>query len=822
MNDKERTELKNIITLICTENGKATLTDFLKGTESTRKDRTLIRELADELTEEGIFIKTGGGRYSLKNESVRKSFGTVEGEIRITAGGSGFVRAGENLEDIYVSPENIGPALDGDTVFVSRWPGNRGPEGRVDEITRRGREKLAGILKKKGKSFYLEPDDPRINHKVMIKGKPARNANDKVVLAQIDVYPESRTDPMWVSIDRIIGEPGILTTEVEKTVILSGILDKWNEEIEDYVKCVPAEVSVSDKAGRVDLRSLPLMTIDPKDARDFDDAVHVEKAGGKYTLHVAIADVSHYVVPETPVDVEARKRGLSIYIPDRSIPMLHSSLSSGICSLKPDVERLCMVAKIIFSEKGKRLEYEIFPAVMKSHARLCYEDVALVIKTDPENWETGEVLPQIQAKEQIMLLYELAGILHKRRLENGALELDIPEAKVILDEDDPLRVRDVLNLRPDPHLKAAYNVVEEAMLAANEAVGDFVTKEKLNVPWRIHEVPDEEKMGHFKVFATLMGIKASDIHTDDMSEIIKLIMSHESPRPLFYNLLRSMKQAVYSEKNVGHFALASETYLHFTSPIRRYPDLAVHRALKAYWFAKGKVIGNEVNHGLQSPEEASRVSFFTTAAERKAVELERKVTDIYRAWFMRPHIGDVYEAVVSGITTFGIFSTIEHPFIEGLTRYDWLDDEIWEFIQELGIAKGMKENTVVLPGDKVKIMVAKCDIAQGQISFEMPEGITALLPERDIKVDFFMKEIKKVEKSGKNPVSRGRSTDKSRNFDSHDVSRSEGSKRQGNAGNRRNHRNSSDHQKSSSGNHHGTTKGRGGSGRSSSNRGKRR
>ncbi|MBU1218391.1 VacB/RNase II family 3'-5' exoribonuclease [Myxococcota bacterium] len=744
MKTRDKSDIKKQMVLICTKNETTTLTDFCRDLGVTRKERTEIRDLADELCDEKVLLRVGGSRFQLFRESeTRKNFGEVEGEIRITAGGSGFVKAGENMEDVYVTPENIGGALDGDIVRISKWPGYRGAEGRVEEVTERRRQKIAGILRKSNKSWFIEPDDPRLNRKVMCQGKPSKGTEGKVVLATIAVFPENRTDPLWVEVEKNIGEPGLLTTEVEKTIILSGIVDKWNLDVEDYVKCVPVEVYETDHQGRTDLREIPLMTIDPKDARDFDDAIHVERDGDDYILYVAIADVSHYVVAGTPVDAEARRRALSIYLPDRAIPMLHSKLSSEICSLKPHVDRLCMATKIRFSKTGERLDYTVFPAVMNSKARLCYEDVALVIKTPRDEWNTGEIIPSIPAKERIMLAYELAQVLHKMRMKRGSLELDIPEAKVLLDEDDPLRVRDVVNLRPDPHLKAAYNLVEEAMLAANEAVGHYVTEHKLNVPWRIHDVPDEEKIQHFKVFAMLMGLKPADVDAKDMCTLIEKISEHPASRPLFYSLLRSMKQASYNEKNVGHFALAAPTYLHFTSPIRRYPDLCVHRALKSFWFGKGMDIGNEKRTSLVSTDEAAKVSFFTSTNERKAVELERKVTDIYRAWFMRPLIGTTFDAKISGITTFGLFSMIEHPFIEGMTRFDWIEDDIMEFIPELGVCHGMKTGMVVVPGDSVKILVARCDVAQGQISFELSGGLFDQIEKREFNLEGLLKEIRR-------------------------------------------------------------------------------
>ncbi|PKN44884.1 MAG: hypothetical protein CVU59_10545 [Deltaproteobacteria bacterium HGW-Deltaproteobacteria-17] len=380
------------------------------------------------------------------------------------------------------------------------------------------------------------------------------------------------------------------------------------------------------------------------------------------------------------------------------------------------------LAEMEFNRAGVRTSVELYPAVIRSHARLTYEQVAAVLVGDPVD---------VPYRERILMTAEWAAVQHKRRLERGSLELELPEAKVLLDEDDPLRVRNIVKSIPNPQTKQAYNVVEEAMLAANEAVGEYLAAAGQPVPWRVHEAPDPEKIEAFFRFAAFLGIPVpKEMGPRWFSEVFESISAHPAKGAISYMLLRSLKQAQYRVDNVGHFALASPTYLHFTSPIRRYPDLMVHRALKEVWKKRGLPTGEASLRACPQKEKTGELSTKCSQNERRCIDVERKVTDIYRAWYMRPRIGDVFEGHIHSITRFGLFVGIDDPFVEGLIRLDWLSEEFFEYDEGLGIVRGTQSKRMLLPGDPVRVILAKADVIQGQLSFEVEGSVFSMIPHR--------------------------------------------------------------------------------------------
>ena len=692
----------------------------------SRRQRTQLKETLAALVGSGTVEMIKGGRYTWASRVLPKAspagIPALEGELRLTHSGNGFVMIEKALQDVFISRDYVSNAIDGDRVRIVSWNAPRGPEGKVEAIVSRGRTALTGVIRARGARFQFVADDPRLVRPVELAEAPPEESINQSVIAKITRYPERSGDPLEVTVSRIMGPPGFLTTEIEKTLVFNGIVDVFPAAVDEQVLGVPQSVREGEILDRQDLRELPFITIDPKDARDFDDAICIEETDFGHLLRVAIADVSHYVTPGTPLDEEAVRRGLSLYLPDRAIPMLPKALSAGICSLRPDEDRLAMVAEMEYNRAGVRTSVELYPAVIRSHARLTYEQVAAVLVNDPVD---------VPYRENILLAASWAATQHKRRIERGSLELELPEAKVLLDEDDPLRVRNIVKSIPNPQTKTAYNLVEEAMLAANEAVGEALAAAQQPVPWRVHEAPDPEKIEAFFRFASFLGIPVpKEMGPRWFSEVFESISSHPARGAISYMLLRSLKQAQYRVENVGHFALASPTYLHFTSPIRRYPDLMVHRALKEVWKKKGMPTGEASLTPCPQKEKTGELSTKASQNERRCVDVERKITDIYRAWFMRPRIGDVFEGNIHSITRFGLFVGIDDPFVEGLIRLDWLSEEFFEYDEGLGIVRGSQSKRMLLPGDPVRVILAKADVIQGQLSFEVEGSVFSMIPPR--------------------------------------------------------------------------------------------
>ncbi len=702
------------------------LSDIERHFSASRRQRTQLKETLSRLMDAGTVEMVKGGRYRWAGASPKASPAGIpglEGELRLTQSGNGFVLLERTLQDVFIARENVGAAMDGDRVRIVSWNAPRGPEGRVEAVVSRGRTAITGVLRPRGARFQFVPDDPRLVRMVQLEGEIPPESVGQSVIARIVRYPEAVAEPVVVEIARIMGPPGFLTTEIEKTLAMAGVQDAFPAAVEEQVLAIPASVRESEMRNRRDLRGLNFVTIDPRDARDFDDAICIERTDGGFHLWVAIADVSHYVVPGTPLDDEAARRGLSLYLPDRAIPMLPKALSAGICSLRPDEDRLAMVVELEYTRAGVRTGVEAYPAVIRSKARLTYEQVAGVLAGDPVD---------VPFSDMLRLAADWAGILHRRRIERGALELELPEAKVVLDEDDPLRVRGIVKSIPNPQTKTAYNLVEEAMLAANEAVGEILADAGQPVPWRVHDEPDPEKIEAFLRFAAYLGVDVPrEMGPRWFSDVFDSIARHPARSAISYVLLRSLKQAQYRLENVGHFALASPTYLHFTSPIRRYPDLMVHRALKEVWRKRRQPTGEESLPPAPGPERTGEMAVRASAAERRAIEVERKVTDIYRAWFMRPRIGETFVGTIQSITRFGLFVGIEEPFVEGLVRLDWLSEEFFEYDEELGIVRGATTRRELMPGDPVRVVLVKADVVLGQLSFEVDGSVFDLVGPRE-------------------------------------------------------------------------------------------
>jgi ribonuclease R len=651
----------------------------------------------------------------------------VMGRIKVHPDGYAFVVPDDQgIEDIHVNARSRGPAMDADRVEVEWWVGARGLEGRVRKVLERGRGKITGQIQGHGKNLHLVPDDPRITGPVVLKGGAHGAKVGEAVVAEIARYPTHPQDAMEVTVLKALGDPDDPRTEVEKILACADVSEEFPADVVRAASHVPAEVRPNDRKDRVDLRHLTFLTIDPETARDFDDAVALEPLpGGGDRLWVAVADVSHYVREGGPLDAEARRRGVSVYLPNRAIPMLPEALSSHMCSLVPEQDRLAMVVRIDFDRDGIVRDTDFAAAVIHSRARLDYPGVGAAL--------AGETRGKRKRYEPFVDILEkmnaLAVKLRARRFTRGALNLDLPEAKVELDQDDPRLVRDIHRSKSDPGERGAYAMIEEFMLAANEAVGDSFQRRNEPVLWRIHDAPDSTKLETFGQLAQSYALPfdLEAVRTPKgLGQLLERLKGHPSEKPLSFQLLRSLKQASYDMVNVGHFGLASQAYIHFTSPIRRYPDVVAHRRLKHRLALLGKPAGGFTApaEGLDGANGELNTALATVAAEssfaeRKAMEIEREVVDLYRAYFMRDRVGDVFEGTVSAVTSFGIFVSVNEPFIEGLVRMEELGDDVFSFEESAFRLVGRRSGRTFSLGDTVSVEILSVSVARRRIDFRL-------------------------------------------------------------------------------------------------------
>lgn len=650
----------------------------------------------------------------------------VSGRIKVHPAGYGFVVPDDSSEDVHVAARNRSSAMDGDTVSVEVWTGVRGIEGRVMRVLARGRAKITGQLARVGRHIVLQPDDPRITGSVgLIEADRLKTTQlGQSVVAEITRYPETADGPMEARVLRVLGDPDDPRTEVEKVLAVADINESFPDDVERMAAGLPDGVEEKDLVDRADLRHVPFTTIDPETARDFDDAVAIEaRPGGGTRLWVAVADVSHYVKEGAPVDLEARKRGCSIYLPNRAIPMLPEPLSANICSLVPEADRLAMVARIDFDASAEVVATEFSAAVIHSRARLDYPGVAAALGGDTrgKRKKYEPFLPALRHMDS------LARQLRAQRLVRGSLDFDLPEAFVELDHDDPRLVRDVRKARRDPGERQAYSMIEEFMLAANEAVAASFRERHEETVWRIHAAPDEGRLKEFAELASHYGIVV-DVDAArtprGLRRVLERMKGHAAEKSLSFALLRSLKQATYDVTNMGHFGLASRDYVHFTSPIRRYPDLIVHRLLKTRLAGDGQPAGGFKSAVERPPPDKVQLQKMASDAsfsERSAMQTEREVVDIYRAYFMRDRIGDAFDGTISGVMGFGLFVVIDQPFIEGLVRVEALSDDYYLFDEVTARLVGRRSGRVFALGDTVRVEVQSVSVVRRKIDFALHE-----------------------------------------------------------------------------------------------------
>jgi ribonuclease R len=708
---------KQIIDLIKARTGKPMLVrELMRLLRLKPDDRRNLKKVLNELVLSGDIIKTRGNRFGLPEKMDLET-----GIFQAHPQGYGFViPEKKGKSDIYISARSRIDAMDGDKVVARVTPpvgkkkvsGKR--EGMIVRILERAHTRIVGTyeLPDPGTGGYgfVTPFDARMTQDLVVSREHTGGAKaGDIVSAEIISYPMHGRPPEG-RITRVIGEPGQPGIDSDLIIEQYELPVQFSPPALREADAIPQHVSPAMRRGRRDLRDLSTVTIDGEKARDFDDAVSIQKIKSGFRLWVHIADVAQYVKENTFLDEEAYQRGTSVYLPDRVIPMLPVPLSNGICSLNPNVDRLTLTCEMDISASGEIGRYEIYESVINSNERMTYTAVReiLVDRSPTQRKRYSSLLNEFE------LMAELMEILRAKRAKRGSIDFDLPEPEIVLD----LQGRLTEIIRAERNM--AHQIIEEFMLAANETVAGHIEKKEAPFIYRIHEEPDEEKVADLVEFLATLGIslpagkKVRPIHLQKA-----LARAKGSPEETLINtvLLRTMKQARYAHENVGHFGLAADTYTHFTSPIRRYPDLIVHRVLKAdtKGLLKDPVTLDRLAQTL--PETATHCS----QRERKAMEAERDVITMLKLRFMEDKVGDVYEGIITGVVQFGFFVQLRDLFVEGLVHVSSLADDYYHYIEKMHCLRGERKKCAYRIGDAVRVRVDRVDTIRKRIDLSLAD-----------------------------------------------------------------------------------------------------
>ena len=662
-----------------------------------KKQGKTLKQLLKNLVRDGSIVELKNKRYGMPRE-----MNLVSGTLWCTRSGNGFV-VPDNVEekDIFVPSRFIKDAFHGDKVIARVEHSFRGKkEGTIIKVTQRKIRNIVGFVRRDRNTTYIIPEDERISHYFVVTStlKSAGLHDNDLVAARITRFPEGGMDPACTVLKVFKGLQNVLSI-TQFVQYKSALPFRFKKRTESEAQALDTSMNLKD---RLDLRETIHVTIDGELAKDFDDAVCIEKTDKGFTLYVSIADVSHYVSPGSTLDREAYERGTSIYFPGTVVPMLPKVLSNGICSLNPEEDRLAMTVKLAFNTNGDLTGSSFHKSIIRSFLRLTYNEVedALIRKDRAIRKEVQRILPALEC------MGELAALLSAKREKRGSLDFDLPESDVILDIEG-----DIHNILRAERL-FSHRIIEEFMIAANEAVADFLTENKANAMYRIHEPPDTEKLKDFErlLQALSIGYKRDTKNIKGLQAVLRNVEGTDYEFLVNRVLLRSMKQARYSSQNKGHFGLASHCYLHFTSPIRRYPDLVCHRALKSLLSDGGKRYGEK---------ELETMANYLSDRERLAMEAEREIEDRIRVLFMRDSIGKEYNGIVSHITSFGFFVELLDVFVEGLVLINTLYDDYYHFEEERFRLVGRRTRKIYRVGDKVKVRVILADVEKNQLHFSL-------------------------------------------------------------------------------------------------------
>ncbi|KAF2423923.1 ribonuclease R [Bacillus subtilis] len=681
------------------------LEEMLNITEA-EEFKELVKALV-ALEEKGLIVRTRSDRYGIPEK-----MNLIKGKISAHAKGFAFLLPEDtSLSDVFIPPNELNTAMNGDIVMVrlnSQSSGSR-QEGTVIRILERAIQRVVGTYTETRNFGFVIPDDKKITSDIFIpkNGKNGAAEGHKVVV-KLTSYPEGRMNAEG-EVETILGhknDPGI---DILSVIHKHGLPGEFPADAMEQASSTPDTIDEKDLKDRRDLRDQVIVTIDGADAKDLDDAVTVTKLDdGSYKLGVHIADVSHYVTENSPIDKEALERGTSVYLVDRVIPMIPHRLSNGICSLNPKVDRLTLSCEMTINSQGQVTEHEIFQSVIKTTERMTYSDVNKILVDDDEELKQKyePLVPMFKDMER------LAQILRDKRMDRGAVDFDFKEAKVLVDDEGA--VKDVV-IR---ERSVAEKLIEEFMLVANETVAEHF--HWMNVPfiYRIHEEPNAEKLQKFLEFVTTFGYvvkgTAGNIHPRELQSILDAVRDRPEETVISTVMLRSMKQAKYDPQSLGHFGLSTEFYTHFTSPIRRYPDLIVHRLIRTY------LINGKVDEATQEKwaERLPDIAEHTSSMERRAVDAERETDNLKKAEYMLDKIGEEFDGMISSVTNFGMFVELPNT-IEGLVHVSFMTDDYYRFDEQHFAMIGERTGNVFRIGDEITVKVVDVNKDERNIDFEI-------------------------------------------------------------------------------------------------------
>lgn len=670
-----------------------------------RREINDLKKVLKTMEKEGIILKTRADKFGLTDR-----MGLVKGKFQGHQKGFGFVIPEEERHDIFIPASNLNGAMNGDIVIakiLKEELNGRKCEGEIIRILERANKTIIGTYEDSKNFGFVVSDDKRIADDIFIPKAEKNGAKTgDIVIVEITQWPEPRRSPEGRVIE-ILGKKGDKGIDILTIIKKYRLPEEFPEKVETFAGNIAEEISESEYIRRRDLTNLRMVTIDGEDAKDLDDAVSIEMLpNGHYRLGVHIADVTHYVRENNPLDKEALKRGTSVYLIDRVIPMLPKKLSNGICSLNPKVPRLSLSCFMEIDQSGKVLDHEIVESIIKTDERMTYTDVTKILKDQDE-----ELIKKYEhLYEDFKHMEDLCNILRKKRMSRGSIDFDFEESKIILNpQGKPIDIK--------PYEREIANkIIEEFMLVCNETIAEFMFWTNIPFVYRVHEEPNEEKLSLFYEFIHNLGYPvrpSREVHPRALQEVLEKVSGKKEETVVSTLLLRSMMKARYAPEALGHFGLAARYYCHFTSPIRRYPDLMIHRIIKEY--INGEVTDERSKRLISIVDYASKQS---SEMERLAQEAEREVDDLKKAEYMSERIGQEFEGIISSVTSFGFFVELPNT-IEGLVHISDLDDDYYVFDDRHLCLIGERTKKIYRLGDCIKIRVEKVNIDDREIFFKI-------------------------------------------------------------------------------------------------------
>jgi len=667
----------------------------------------------------------------------------TRGHVQGHRDGFGFVVPEKGGDDLFLNARQMRQVFHGDRVLVREDQRDaRGKrEGVIVEVLEHNTTQIVGRLYREGGVSFVTPENTRINQEILVPEEGCGGAgHGQYVTVELDKQPTLRSKPMGHVVE-VLGEHMAPGMEITVAIRSYGIPDTWPPAVTEQAKTIPDEVAEDAKANRVDLRQMPLVTIDDESARDFDDAVFAEKRkGGGYRLVVAIADVSYYVRPDTPLDQEGQNRGNSVYFPDHVVPMLPEKLSNGLCSLNPGVDRLCMVCDMTLSRSGKLTGYQFYEGVMHSHARLTYNKVSSILE-HPDSDDGREMRSQYShVVPHLEELYGCYQMLRKARQERGAIDFETTETQIRFDRDR--KISEIVPVQRNE----AHKVIEECMLCANVATAQFLKQHKIPTLFRVHDGPSPERLAEVRQFLSGLGLDlpgGDEPEPRDYQQVLSQVSGRPDASIIQTVMLRSMKQAFYTVEQRGHFGLGFGEYAHFTSPIRRYPDLLIHRGIKSVIHKKAKggaIEGFKALFGSQtkaktvvpaekpdpelarydySSDRIQQLGEHCSMTERRADDATRDVTAWLKCEFLESRVGDVFDGVIAAVTGFGFFVQLDGVYTEGLVHISALGGDFYHFDRVRHSLIGERTGQTYRLGDRVQVRVVRVDLDERKIDLEL-------------------------------------------------------------------------------------------------------